>query len=108
MGKKFFPNGPTGTETIVYRAFRGYWVGPDKDAGFGIQLPSDLVALDEDADQHSTQWSIWRSRATNRFYALVYDPHLSQMEWFGFRLKAKTPDRARLELSENLDESLDE
>ena len=25
MGKKFFPNGPTGTETNVYRAFRGYW-----------------------------------------------------------------------------------
>lgn len=105
MGDKFFPDGPTGTETIVYRAFRGYWVGPDREAGFGMQLPSDLVALDEDADQHSTQWGIWRSRAINRFYALIYDPHPGRMKWYGFRLRAKSPAQARLELSEYLDES---
>lgn len=105
MGDKFFPTGPTGSETLVYRALRGYWVGPDKNAGVGMQLPSDLEALDEDAGKHSTQWRLWRSRAASRFYALVYDPHPGRMEWHGFRLRAKSPARARLELSEFLGES---
>lgn len=65
-----------------------------------MQLPSDLEALDEDVDQHSTQWRLWRSGASSRFYALVYDPHPGRMEWYGFRLRAKSSARERLELSE--------
>lgn len=103
---KFFKNGPEGSETVVNRAFRGYWVAPDKDAGAGMQLPSDLTALDEHADQHSAQWQLWRSRATNTIYALTYNPHPNQQDWSGFRLHAKSADKARLELAESLgDES---
>lgn len=101
---KFFRDGTEGSETIVYRTFRGYWVAPDKDAGFGMQLPSDLTALDEGADQHSTQWQLWRSRATNTMYALAYNPHPNQLDWSGFRLQAKSSDKARLELAELLDD----
>lgn len=99
---KFFKDRPDGSETVVYRTFRGYWVAPDKDAGLGLQLPSDLTALDEDADQYSTQWQLWRSRATNTIYALTYKPHPNQLDWNGFRLQAKSSDKARFELAELL------
>ncbi len=98
MSKEFFQNGPTGSETVIYKAFRGYWVCPDRDAGFGMQIPSDLQSIDEDADQHATSWTIWRSRAVGKLYALSYEP--SQLCWHGFRLGSKNPVKARLELAE--------
>lgn len=99
---KFFPNGPTGSETLVYRAFRGYWVGSDRDCGYGMQLPSDLVSVEEAGYQHSIRWGLWRSQALRKFYAISYDAH--QLQWFGFRLRAKTVAQARLEFADSLAE----
>jgi hypothetical protein len=63
-----------------------------------MQLPSDLVALDEDADRHHTQWGLWHSSSTNKFYALIYDSFPSRMEWYGFRIRASSFAQARLQL----------
>lgn len=58
-GKNNEKSSMTTTTQVFIRSFRGYWVGPDKDAGYGLKLPSDLQPIEPHVSIHSRKWNIW-------------------------------------------------
>lgn len=99
-----FVQGPTGENTQI-RHIRGYWVGPDRDAGFGLRLPTDLRSVGDDADVHYEEWGIWYSPHLRRYYAITYEPR--NYDWSGIRLKARSAHAAQEELANVMREAND-
>lgn len=82
----------TTTTQVFIRSFRGYWVGPDKDAGYGLKLPSDLQPIEPNVSIHSRKWNIWYSSATKRYIRLIYNE--MSCEWYGYRLRSRSRNAA--------------
>lgn len=89
---KFFENGMEGSRTHWVNA-RGWWYD---GSGEGLTLPSDLTAVDLDADKWGEEWSLWCSPEMKRFFCLRYEPRSS--EWLGLIMNALTLEEARTEL----------
>lgn len=95
--RRLTPSLPSGEKTVLTR-FRGYFTCPDREAGSGLRIPSDLVAIDEITDPYDGEFAIWYSPATRRYWALRYDSFPSRQEWCGFRMRAQSAVAARAEL----------
>lgn len=89
-----FTHGPTGDNAQI-RSIRGYWVTPDRDAGYELRLPTDLRSIVDDADIHCEEWQIWYSPHLRRYYAISYEPR--NYEWYAVRLKARSARAAQEE-----------
>jgi len=89
----FFENGKTGADARWVPA-RGYWYN---GSGKGLSLPSDLEAVDQDADKWDEEWTLWLSSWQRRYFCLRYDPQST--EWLGVKIHARSPDQARAEMN---------
>ncbi|MOA15122.1 hypothetical protein D3C78_1352630 [compost metagenome] len=88
--KNFFEAGGDGEKAVLMR-IRGY------EKGVGLLIPSDLAAVDSDTDKYGEDQSLWYSKSFKRYYVLEYNPQA--MEWYGFRLTAKSKISAKAEWS---------
>ncbi|HCT4768190.1 TPA: hypothetical protein ACJVPN_005307 [Pseudomonas aeruginosa] len=86
----FFEHGATGDQAHM-KICRGF-----NQNGEQLFLPSDLRAVEPDADSYDEHGALWYSATYRRYWKLVYNTRAC--EWWGYQLRARSAAAARAEL----------